>query len=58
VQLPHLLCRGYKVQPLLVRGLFIAIGYITTENVIANSHFYDAFGLVSLDNIATPLINY
>jgi hypothetical protein len=26
--------------------LFVAIGYITTEIVVTNSHFYNAFGLV------------
>jgi hypothetical protein len=30
VQLPHLHCRCYKAPPLLLRRLFIAIGYITT----------------------------
>jgi hypothetical protein len=35
-----------------------AIGYIATENIIANSHFYNAFGLVPPDNITALLINY
>jgi hypothetical protein len=35
----------------------VAIGVIA-KNVIANSHFYNAFGLVPPVNIATPLINY
>jgi len=47
----------YKVQPLLLRGLFVAIGYIATENMVANNHFYNTLGLVPSDNIATPLIN-
>jgi hypothetical protein len=25
--------------------------------MVANSHFYNAFGLMQLDNIAAPLIN-
>jgi hypothetical protein len=50
-------CRCYKVLPLLLRRLFIAIKYIATKNVVANSHFYNAFGLVPPNNIATPLIN-
>jgi hypothetical protein len=36
--------------------LFVAIGYIATENMVANSHFYNTFGLVPPDNIAAPLI--
>jgi hypothetical protein len=57
VQLPCSSFGCYKVRPLLLHGLFIAIGYIATENVVANSRFYNAFGLVSPNNIATPLIN-
>jgi hypothetical protein len=51
------MCRCYKVQPLLLRELFIAIEYIATKNVVAKSHFYNAFGLVPLNNITKPLIN-
>ena len=47
----------YKVQPLLLHGLFVAIGYITTQNVVANSHFYNAFALVPQDNITALLID-
>jgi hypothetical protein len=56
-QLPHSMYRCYKVQPLLLRELFVAIEYIATKNVIAKNHFYNAFDLVPLDNITTPLIN-
>jgi hypothetical protein len=29
----------------LLRELFIATGYIATKNMVANSHFYNIFGL-------------
>jgi len=57
VQLPRPTFGCYNVQPQLLRVLFIAIKYIAIENVVANSHFYNAFGLVPPNNIATSLIN-
>jgi hypothetical protein len=57
MQLPRSYYRCYKVQPLLLCRLFVAIGYIATKNMVANCHFYNAFGLVPPDNITAPLIN-
>jgi hypothetical protein len=54
VQLPHSPCRCYKIQPLLLRGFFVAMGYIATKIMVVNSHFYNAFRFVPPDNIAAP----
>jgi hypothetical protein len=57
--------RAVAIKCLLLRKVYVAIGYIATKNRIANilfynaffcDYFYNAFGLVPPDNIATPFI--
>jgi hypothetical protein len=37
--------------------MFVAIRYIAIKIIVANNHFYNAFGLVPPENITAPLIN-